>query len=42
MSGLGHYKWSSGAEYKGNWQNDKMHGEGTYTWKNGVKYVGQW
>ena len=38
----GFYKWSSGAEYVGEWKNAKRHGYGTYIWANGDKYVGEW
>ena len=39
---FGTYTWDDGAKYRGEWQNNKSHGQGTHTWANGDKYVGEW
>ena len=33
--------YKDGSTYKGEFKNNKPHGEGTYLWPNGTKYVGQ-
>jgi len=36
------WSYSGGAEYTGEWQDGKFHGEGTYRFKNGLKLRGKW
>lgn len=31
-------KFKDGREYKGDWANDKMHGNGTFNWVDGKSY----
>jgi hypothetical protein len=38
--GIGKYRWKSGNEYEGNWQNGKQHGRGVRTWPSGSNYDG--
>lgn len=33
--GMGEYVWSDNRRYKGQWVNNKMHGEGVFTWPDG-------
>ena len=42
ISGIGHYKWSDGREYKGEWLDQKLHGIGVYKWKDGKIYNGEY
>ncbi len=38
---IGLYKFSNGANYYGEFKNNKFDGSGTLVWKDGAKYVGQ-
>ena len=38
MDGKGHYVWTDGRSYEGEYLNDKKHGYGEYTWADGRKY----
>lgn len=33
--GKGEYQWSDGSVYKGDFQENKMHGHGIFKWPNG-------
>jgi hypothetical protein len=33
---------TDGSEYRGDFANDKMHGDGVMTFANGTRYEGQW
>ena len=43
---IGTYNWTKGdfkgAQYEGEWKDDKKHGQGTYTSAEGEKYVGEY
>ena len=39
---FGTYTFPDGAEYVGEWKDDKPHGQGTGTWSDGMKYVGEY
>lgn len=41
-SGRGTYVYASGAKYKGQFRNGKIHGEGVLYFTNGNKYIGRW
>jgi len=41
-NGQGTFKFSNGAEYKGQWKNSRLDGQGTYKFSDGAKYKGQW
>lgn len=34
-------RFSTGAVYKGQWKNNKMHGFGEYDWADGNLYIGE-
>lgn len=40
--GRGTYVYASGAKYKGQFRNGKIHGEGVLYFTNGNKYIGRW
>ncbi|WP_319550281.1 hypothetical protein [Desulfogranum marinum] len=42
VNGHGTYVWDSGAQYSGDWQNQKRHGRGTFTYGSGETYTGDW
>lgn len=42
QEGFGHFVWSSGEKYIGNWRNGKMNGHGVFYWTDGRKYIGEW
>ena len=37
---MGEYTWADGRKYRGQWLNNKMHGEGEYIWPDGKSYKG--
>ena len=39
-SGKGHFQWSSGLKYSGEYKEDKKEGYGVLTWPDGSKYEG--
>ena len=41
-SGEGTYKYSSGAEYTGQWEGGKRNGKGTNKYSSGAVYTGEW
>ncbi len=41
-SGAGTYTWANGDHYRGQCQNQQIHGHGTLTMVNGDRYVGLW
>ena len=41
MSGRGHFLWSNGHSYQGNFENDLRQGYGEYSW-DGMCYKGYW
>ena len=41
-SGIGTYKYPSGAKYSGEFRNGKIHGNGILYFSNGNKYTGEW
>ena len=41
-SGEGTYKYSSGAEYTGQWEEGKRNGKGTNKYSSGAVYTGEW
>jgi hypothetical protein len=42
ISGLGTFRYASGAIYEGNWDKNKYSGEGEYKWGDGRSYKGFW
>ena len=42
VNGTGTYVWDSGAQYSGEWRNQKRHGHGTFTYNSGETYSGDW
>ncbi|XP_076177105.1 uncharacterized protein LOC143151642 [Ptiloglossa arizonensis] len=40
MEGKGVYKWSNGAQYKGDFEQNRMHGRGLLEWNNDYWYEG--
>lgn len=39
---MAYERFQSGAEYFGNYSNNKQHGYGEYVWANGEVYKGNW
>jgi hypothetical protein len=42
MAGYGHYMWTYGVKYHGQYLNDMKEGYGEYYWADGRKYCGWW
>lgn len=42
MEGVGTFSWADNRVYKGDYVNDKKHGQGTFEWPDGRSYVGCW
>ena len=40
MDGYGEFTWSDGKKYKGEYLDDKKHGDGVFTWPDGKNYTG--
>ena len=38
MDGYGEFSWPDGRIYKGEYKDDKKHGEGEFFWPDGRKY----
>ena len=41
INGYGVYKFNNGKFYKGNWKENKMHGQGEMEWPDGKIYKGE-
>lgn len=42
QNGFGHYRWSNGECYQGQWRDGQQSGLGTMFWPDGRSYIGQW
>jgi hypothetical protein len=42
FNGQGTKTWTDGAQYIGQFKDDKKNGQGTYMWANGRQSAGQW
>lgn len=42
QEGYGHYQWSSGDQYWGNFHRGKRDGYGVFYWNTGRQYIGNW
>jgi len=40
--GYGHFEWTTGEEYIGNFDNGKMSGYGVFYWQSKRKFIGYW
>ena len=42
QNGYGHFEWTSGEEYVGNFEAGRMNGYGVFYWQNKRKFIGYW
>jgi len=42
MHGMGHFYWTDGRKFTGEYIEDKKHGYGEYFWPDGSHFRGEW
>ena len=40
--GYGEFNWADSSSFKGDFQDNNIHGTGTYKWSDGREYSGDW